>query len=476
MPDPDGYFHAFMASHTWLSGYVTEFPYLPETIVHTYWTDQHWLYHLIVAPLTAVMNPLIAVKVSAVVLGLLYVMLFYFLLAKLLKNSRSAFWWTLLLLISGPFILRLVLVKAQPLALMALLFGLYAYQKRRYGTLFVIQLLYTLAHGSFLLLPALIGWSLVYDALFNRQVLSISHLAKVVAGIVPAIVIGVFSQPTFPENIMFYWYQTVEIGLIGVHELTLTGTEWEGTSLIGFFSQLGLLTALSVVMLIVAIGRRKRVTNNTLYWLWLCIPLAVLSASSIRNFEFFIPILIIAYALTWNEWRFSSISYRTNFILRSPVAGGFVMYVIALYSLYIVINPLVTLYTWQTVAIPYDFLREEGIFIENMISDNSIVLNTRWDIFPMLLYHSDGAQFLTGMDPAFYFFENPEGYRALVHARDTGEVDRLLDNLQYNYDNIYIAMHSSDADNKTIPVSETHVLTKMFDGKLVSIYKVSTPY
>jgi hypothetical protein len=473
MPDPDGYFHAVMGVLTWQQGFVSSFPYLPETILATYWTDQHWLYHVLLSPLTQILNPLWAVKIFTAVLGVGYMMIFFKLLERMLGSSRVAFWWTILLLTAGPFVLRIVLVKAQPLALMLLLVGLYLYSQRRYGLLFITQIIYVLAHGSFLLLPSLIVWSLLYDLFFNRKkFFSLSSLT--VPGLLTlGIVIGLIVQPTFPENLLFYWYQIVHIGFIGVPELTLTGTEWNSISGIGLLKSLGVVSFISMATLIPIIHFRIRLSRSIYFWIWLLIPLIILSLLSIRNFEFFVPFLIIALALVWQEiGKYIDSKKLIERLLQSHIIALFYSTVVIVSFLLVMLTPLVKIYAWQETAVPFIFLQEEARFLKTLSNQDSIVINTRWDIFPMLLYHSDNVRLLTGMDPAFYFFANPEGYRALVKARESGDVMALINSLQQEYMNVYLAMHSGNSEEKIIPHSDSHTLTLIFDGILVSIYEV----
>lgn len=473
MPDPDGFYHAILATLTWQQGFVTQFPYLPETIIATYWTDQHFLYHALVAPLTHFINPLWAVKIFSVILGIIYIALFYKILTFLLQNPRLAFWWSIVLLTAGPFIQRIVLVKAQPFALILLLLGLYLYSKKRYDILFVIQFVYVLAHGSFLVLPILIGWLFIYEYFFDKYNFSFKKSVKVFIALLLGLLFGLMVQPTFPQNIYFYWFQTIQVGLTGVPALTLTGTEWESITFIGFLRGLGILSIISILTFVILIKDRLKVHSKIIYWAWILIPLFILTLLSVRNFEFFIPFLVITLALLWQQIN-KRIYIRTliNQYAKRAFAVSFFSGLIITSLLLYLISPLVSIYAWQKNAVPFTFLKEDGEFIETLNHSNSIVLNTRWDIFPSLLYHSKGARFLTGMDPAFYYFGNPEGYAALVEGRETGDVDPLFLSLKNEYDNIYLAMHSSDKDNKTIPYSNKFILTLLKEGRLISIYKV----
>ena len=169
MLDPDGFYHAKMAELTWENGFISSFPWLPETTLATNWTDQHFLYHLLLAPLSAVIDPLWAVKIGAVILGALFGLTFFIVLSNFIRNKRAAFWWTILMFTSGALMFRLTLVKAQPLALILFILLLWRFIKKRIFLFSVLMFLYVLAHGSFIIIPGLIGWSIVFSIFFVEE-------------------------------------------------------------------------------------------------------------------------------------------------------------------------------------------------------------------------------------------------------------------------------------------------------------------
>ena len=471
MLDPDGFFHAKMALLTLDQGFVSSFSFLPETLLSFYWTDQHWLYHVFLIPFVIVLDPLWGVKVAALFLGVAYILVFYTVLSKILLSKRMAFWWSIVLLTASPFVFRLILVKAQPFAFILLLIGLFLFIKRKHIRLGVVQFLYVLSHGSFLLLPFLIGWSLIFSLLFDRKELFINRLTilKSILALFLGTLFGVVVQPTFPENIMFYWHQMVSIGLVGVSELTATGLEWKSISLLELMIDLSLISVVTCVTFIVIIIYRKVVPKKVYWWLWLILPLTVLSLRSIRNIELLVPILIISIAYTW---KFIPLDGITKFVKQrqyiSMIIGGTISFAIAIW----VILPLVIIYNLQASPLRLTAYEKEASYIEAQANSNSIVVNTSWDIFPMLFYYTTDKSFISGLDPAFLFIQNSEVYKNLVTLREDRNVDPLFDRLGKAYENIILIYFSTTGDDFKKPTSSKYEIMETLLDENGSIFSI----
>jgi len=473
--DPDAFYHAKLAALTWESGYVASFPYLPESIVTAYWTDQHWLYHLLLAPFVTYFDPFLAAKAMTVILGVAYLLVFYKILSKIIKNPHIAFWWSLLLLTAGPFIFRLSLVKAQPFALIFLLLGIYFFKKRKWAMLGLIQFFYILSHGSFLLLPALIVWLLLFDLFFARKIFFEKRLTSLlsIAALMVGIVAGVIIQPTFPDSIIFYWYQIVEIGLVGVDALTMTALEWRPQTMISFFKSLGVVSLFIASSFVIVLFNIKRVSKNSWRWLWLIIPLFILSLKSIRNIEFFTPFLIIWMAVIFKElFPYDSFKKFINKLSPQPAATLFLGGILSISIILWVTFPLVNYFNLQKKAFTHDEFQHEIELIELENSETSMVINTRWDIFPMLFYHSNNSIFLTGLDPAFLYLKNPNLYKALVELRDSGNADNLLSRMEEKYDTIYIVYFEPRDKERVSIYTKSYKLDAIYNDGEVYIYKV----
>ncbi|MFH1822585.1 MAG: hypothetical protein ABH830_02695, partial [Patescibacteria group bacterium] len=200
---------------------VKDFPWQQYSVLNEYFTDQHFLYHIILGVLILIMGPLVGTKFSIILLGSLFIFLFGLILY-LLKIKGSA-GWALLLLITIPLSFRLGLVKATPLSLMFLFLGIFLLIKNKPKGLFGLSFFYVWAYGGF---PLLIGVAFLYvviDFIYTRKLKeNIILFSSCVLGIIA----GVIIHPYFPNNIFYYWQQFVQIGIINYQDKIGVGGEW----------------------------------------------------------------------------------------------------------------------------------------------------------------------------------------------------------------------------------------------------------
>lgn len=466
MLDPDGFYHAKMAVLTWENFSVNSFSWLPLTTLNTYWVDQHWLYHLMLAPATQITDPLWAAKILAVILGVVFVMVFYWFLADIINNRRRAFWWSMLLLGSAPLVFRLTLVKAQPLALIFFILVFWTIYKRRFWLFAFLQFFYVLAHGSFILVPALLAWSILILILYSpaRQIFNLKENFIFLEISIGMIILAILSQPTFPNNIIFYWYQIFNIALFKVEELATTGTEWSALTPLGWFKALGPLIFIVIINVFFAVRYWSRINPRTKWWLFMLIPLIVLSSRSIRNFEFFVPILIVFFAFLWQDtvkfFNLDSLVRKTgDFIQHCPFVLVFVLFPL-IWFLY----PMVGIFSYQESAFPLTYMKEPAEWLIGHTKPGELVINARWDTFPALFYHNSHNHYLSGLDPAFLYLANPSLYKEMVSLRQDGNYRDVRDDLRQYIGEEYRILFLTD-------LLEDGARQKLLDSNLILQYE-----
>lgn len=173
----DAYYHLKMAKFISEGKFVfTEFPWSWFTVLRENFVDQHFLFHLLLAPFLVFGNfispfvkggieegfflPLyergafgdfLGAKIATALFSSLAIFVFYLILKK--NKIFGAFFWTILLLgASSGFIFRMNLVQAQGLALMWLFLGFLALSQKKYFWLLPISFFYSWTHGGFILI------------------------------------------------------------------------------------------------------------------------------------------------------------------------------------------------------------------------------------------------------------------------------------------------------------------------------------
>jgi len=120
--DPDAFYHLKISQLISQKGILLNFKWLPYTILNNYFTDHHFLYHLILAPLVTIF-PFYGLKIATILLSSALITFIYWFLRK--RGVRYAFFFSLLLLFINPFLFRINLVKANSLSLIFLILGIY---------------------------------------------------------------------------------------------------------------------------------------------------------------------------------------------------------------------------------------------------------------------------------------------------------------------------------------------------------------
>ena len=127
--DPDGFYHAKMAWFLSQGKIIKDFPWMQFSSLKDNFTDQHFLYHILLVPFIYLKSPLIGIKIATVVFSSLAVLVFYYLLKKL-KISWP--WLLAILFITMEGVnFRLVLVKANSVSLIMVWLIIYALFKNK---------------------------------------------------------------------------------------------------------------------------------------------------------------------------------------------------------------------------------------------------------------------------------------------------------------------------------------------------------
>src|SRR3989344_3174185 len=198
--DSDAFYHAKMAQFLSQGIIIKDFPWLPFTILADYYTDHHFLYHVVLAPFVWVFDPLIAMKVAIVVLGVAALLVYFWALRRL--GAVGAFWWTILAATSWPFLFRLNLVKALPLSLIIFLVGIVALRENRLKLLAFLSFIYVWTYGGW---PLLLVTVVLYSGIL--LIVNIKQWRDAIASFTSALLgsaAGVIINPYFPANIKFY--------------------------------------------------------------------------------------------------------------------------------------------------------------------------------------------------------------------------------------------------------------------------------
>jgi len=413
--DPDSFYHAKIAELIKNSGPVKDFYWLPFTTLDDIYIDHHFLYHLILIPFLFVFNPLLAIKISAVIFAALAILAFQWLLDKF--KIKYSLVYTILLLLVHQFIFRINLAKIPSLSLIFLLCFIYLLftNKNKWSWLiFGLSFAYVWLYGGW---PIMLGIGFVYFLTSLKAKPFLSALAGIICGLV--------INPYFPTNLKFYWQQTFQIGLINYQNVIDVGGEWYGMSFFSLVQYDLFIIILFILALLIffiyfkksafakAAADRQNFFNSTTL-LIISIIFFILTLKSQRNIEYFIPFVLLFSSFTINNFlEFKKINL-TNQIVKlyfkhQKIALLFII-LLALYSPIIIganFNGLK-----EDLRKNYNFNQFTGMaaWLKENSDEGDIVFHDRWDDWPVFFYHNSYNRYIIGLDSTFMYLKNEHQY------------------------------------------------------------------
>ena len=410
--DSDAFYHAKMTQFLSWGVLIKDFPWLPFTILADYYTDHHFLYHVILVPFVWIFDPLIAMKVAIVVLGVAALLVYFWALRRL--GAVGAFWWTILAATSWPFLFRLNLVKALPLSLIIFLVGIVALRENRLKLLALLSFIYVWTYGGW---PLLLFTAGLYSGIL--LIVNIKQWRDAIASFTSALLgsaAGVIINPYFPANIKFYERQIIDIALIPTN-INAVGREWFRFPPFELFTAAALLF---IVALIIAIFSVIGWLNNQSYkyndsqersfYLTSAVLGVVLFFSTVasqRYIEYFIPLGYLAVAL-WmsvlvrSEVMAPFLEILNNWLLtRARYMLAVLLLIIAIAFGYVG-RGVLPLDKRFKVGWSLTYLKGAIEWFESRYPGQTLVYNVRWDDFPELFYFSNNLRYVSGLDIRFF--------------------------------------------------------------------------
>ena len=423
--DPDAFYHARLSALMVDYGPILNFNWLPFTGLADYYTDHHFWFHVLLLPFTAMLPAWLALKVFSVLISVLFFVFFYTFLIS--QKIKSAWFFTLVLIVNYPFVFRLSLGKTLPLVLVFLLLGVYFFQQRYKLGVFVMSWLTVWLYGGWpLFVLFLVSYAVVASIKNKDKILNFPWL-QVVGGVM----VGLVVNPYFPNNLKFYWQQVWHIALVNYQDKIGVGAEWFPYKLDVLTSDLGLAGLVFLAVLVGVIYFIERMSATAAWlWLWLFIFLA-LTLKSQRYIEYFVPFLVWWSALAWRDIDGDAIIAKVWRRLKAarPLQAASVV------CLFL----LIALFFWRSaIRIKQEFKQGFAIdsfqaaaqFLAKKTKAGEIVFHSDWGIFPMLWYYNQSNRYIVGLDPTFLYNKDKRRYYqwAYITSGRVKQVTKIVNN------------------------------------------------
>ena len=440
----DGFFHirfAEMMRGRWV---IRSLPTLPFSVHAEHYRDHHWFSHLLQVPFTFFPDLLTGAKVSAAFYASVALGVFYGVLRGL-GVRRPGRWTALLAVSSVGFVYRLEMPRVQSQSLALLLLGCYLLLKERPRGLAVVAAVYVWLYDGFSVLLMLGALWAVAVGVRDRRV-PWSPLVGLATGTAFALVVN----PYFPENLRSYAFNFERIFL--QRETVWVGAEWWPPTLREAAGRMWLPVA--ALAGATALGWRRKgwravLLEPTLLWALVCLGFY---ATARRWVEYAPPFCVLAAAAASRN---TGLGYR---------------WVWALLVAAVAINgPGLARLPGQSR--PRDLFAGVSRWLAENTAEGEIVFNVDWDRYPMLFFHNRRNRYVTGLDPNYLYYYDPELYNKWEFI-SKGKSAELAVHLR-DFDSRYLV-----ASSRFRPVwksAERSGLELVYEDKEARIYRVPTP-
>ena len=439
--DFDGYYHIQWARTLWEGmksrTFPPEFPWLPLTTLNSKdYVDHHLLFHIFQIPFAAFSDPRLAAKISSALFGGLAVFSCYWLLVHY-RVRYALVWLMALLACSVPFLFRMNMAKAPPLAIVYLIVAILLFFKRKYWPLLVLALVFTWTYDLFpLLVMAALFWVITIGITEMR--FEWRPLAFVIAGCIAGLVIN----PYFPENLQLL-VEHMKIKLTVTDFSTKVGNEWYPYDSWAFLGNSAVACiAMLVGYLAVEPTERKR-SHYSIFFLLFSTALLIMNARWKRISEYWPPFAILFAGFALKPWLDGYRPYLSRlpddvqeelepFLDRKGVPEleretepRDVLRVIAVVVAALVLSGflfvnLVASSEEIAQSEPHQYYRAGAEWMRANIPPGQIIFNTDWDDFPRLFYYDPTHYYVSGLDPS-YLFEKDQDLSRLYDRLTLGQ-------------------------------------------------------
>ena len=468
LPEPDSFYHAKIAEFISQGKIIKQLPWLQQTPLKASFVDQHFLYHIFLAPFVKLANPLIAVKIATIIFASLLVLAVYWLLKKFQLKYPAIF--IIILLSVKPWLFRVGLVKAPAVFLIFLLIGFYALTHRKKFLLSVVSFASVWLYAGWpLLLAAGVLYALVvivssvlrqahfnFSFKLNKMIyepearkkinFALSGLKYVFGGMI----LGLIINPYFPGNLLFYWEQFVKIAVVNYQNVIGVGGEWYPY---GFFNLLAdapiIISCLIVDVLLFGLSLKKQSTYS---WTWgiLSLTFFLLTLKSRRYVEIFVPLTIVFTAFCFSDFYRSGVFFKIWHSLNKLWHWAFGSVAVLIAIIYLISLPG----DWRQVlnynlnGLPLNYYQKASWWLRDNTPAHSIVFNADWDDFPMLFYNDDHNFYLTGLDPTFMYLQDQNQYWLYVAISQGSKQTALAKTIKehFNADYVFLDLAHKDFD------------------------------
>ncbi|GIK58289.1 MAG: hypothetical protein BroJett015_39520 [Chloroflexota bacterium] len=411
----DGYYHAKMGLLVRQQGLTPTPPQLPLTILNeAEFYNHHLLFHLYLA-LFAQTDPALdgglaltqQVKAATVILATLPFLAIWWLLRG--QGVRGAALWTLALFaLSGAFLYRLSMTRAQSASLLVLVLALHWLFQGKYRRLLPLAVLYVWLYDAFPLLLVVCG--VYFGVLYvTERRLAWPVLLYPAAGIG----IGLVVNPYFPQNLTFIARHLLPKLWDGSG--VRVGNEWYPYDSWVLLQNAGLALGLFLLTLLLLNWRGRRMDGRILTLFVLAVLFGLMLFRARRFVEYFPAFVLLFAAVSLSPLLVAWAQERP--LRRYAVGAGLALFLLP------VVYTVRDGHTAVAASTPADRYAAAALWLKAYSPPGSMVFQTDWDDFTRLFFYDSDNQYTVGLDPTYLSLQDMDLYNKWVQIT-RGEVQQ----------------------------------------------------
>jgi hypothetical protein len=384
-------------------GILHGFPWTPFSWQYDHYADKEFIFHLLFAFLGG-LGFMTAERMVGIIAGTAILISLYFVLRS--EHVKFAGIWTLLPLASSAFLFRFALVRPHLLSISLSILLLWALSRNKLLFSAIIAAIYPLSYVAFWQIPLILVIAVESARFLSGQSMRWRPAFTVVAGII----VGVAAHPNTLNVIQINWIHMSDIlfrNAWGEKEGIDLALEFQPYS----FEEWGRFLVITVLMTAAAFvtsWKYRHKSSTPLAFTITAIIFALLTLMTYRFIEYFVPLSVLALAL--------SMSAQKKEMIAPLVLVVALAYALLLGTApYKILSSLETKNAYMDPSMVSYFVRQ--------IPVGEQIFTTSWDFTGNLMLALPDRRFIVAADPTLFYKENPRLYEIWYNMVLSGPAD-----------------------------------------------------
>ncbi|MDP2922631.1 MAG: hypothetical protein Q8O30_02775 [Candidatus Omnitrophota bacterium] len=450
----DSYYHVAVANFIKNFGPRYEFRWAQFSTFTNSFSDKDFLFHVFIIPfLYLTNNILLAAKLAVVFYNALFLLVYAFIIRKYIPNLLAAC-LLLYLIFSFNFSIYFLYLRPATLANIFTILGIYFLINKKWVKLFILSLLYPLAHISFFMI---IVFAVVCEAV--RYILTDEFFFKNIYFATIGSLLGCFLHPNYPHNWTSIYLNAYLVPLYSIKDIGFDfGGELFSYSLKkAIIDNFALFFTFNIVLWMLFIKRIK-VSLSTLMW-WGCTNVyMIFSFLSNRNWYTTNVLFFIFFASYIKDW----LSLKERKEALSKIRISIITYAFV-FLLFIAFSyKEVTRSVRQMVTLSSSYERF-GNWMKLHIPEGETIYHSSWGDSPYFICLNPKNNYFVVLDPIYMFAYSPEKYKLYTDLKK-GKIDKPSEVLSKTFKVKYGFVRQKTKLSRLIKEDHTHFKVLYDDG------------